>query len=114
MGLARPPSLRYLSEQNDAASRTLESQWHKIYIGWLAVLGQLTLAVDTDNDGKADQAINYADGPATVFIDIINLPMARRTSSRSASMWLTMSTASTRAASETLSEASTGKSLASR
>ena len=35
------PSLRYLSEMGDAALRSLENQWHKIYIGWHAVLGQL-------------------------------------------------------------------------
>ena len=35
------PSLRALSEQNEGALRTLENQWHKIYIGWHAILGQL-------------------------------------------------------------------------
>jgi len=35
------PSLRYLAELNDAALRNLESQWHKLYIGWHSVLGQL-------------------------------------------------------------------------
>lgn len=35
------PSLRYLSEQNEGVLRNLESQWHKIYIGWHAILGQL-------------------------------------------------------------------------
>ena len=35
------PSLRYLSEMNDGALRNLENQWHKIYIGWHAILGQL-------------------------------------------------------------------------
>jgi hypothetical protein len=35
------PSLRYLSELNDAALRNLENQWHKIYIGWHAILGQI-------------------------------------------------------------------------
>jgi len=35
------PSLRYLSEMNDAALRNIESQWHKLYIGWHSVLGQL-------------------------------------------------------------------------
>jgi predicted transcriptional regulator YdeE len=35
------PSLRYLSETNEGAMRNLENQWHKIYIGWHAVLGQL-------------------------------------------------------------------------
>lgn len=35
------PSLRYLSELNDNALRNLESVWHKLYIGWHSVLGQL-------------------------------------------------------------------------
>jgi hypothetical protein len=35
------PSLRYLSEMNDGSLRGLESQWHKIYIAWHSILGQL-------------------------------------------------------------------------
>ena len=35
------PSLRYLSELNENALRNLESMWHKLYIGWHSVLGQL-------------------------------------------------------------------------
>jgi hypothetical protein len=35
------PSLRYLAEMNDSALRNVESQWHKLYIGWHSVLGQL-------------------------------------------------------------------------
>jgi hypothetical protein len=35
------PSMRYLSEMNEGASRNLENQWHKIYIGWHSILGQL-------------------------------------------------------------------------
>jgi len=35
------PSLRYLSELNDGSLRNLENQWHKIYIGWQSILGQL-------------------------------------------------------------------------
>ncbi|HKI70689.1 MAG TPA: hypothetical protein VKA67_13970 [Verrucomicrobiae bacterium] len=35
------PSLRYLSEMNEGSLRNLESQWHKIYIGWHSILGQL-------------------------------------------------------------------------
>jgi|SRR5579872_366672 len=35
------PSLRYLGELNDSGLRNLESQWHKLYIGWHSVLGQL-------------------------------------------------------------------------
>src|SRR2546425_11427529 len=35
------PSLRYLSEMSEGALRNLENQWHKIYIAWHAILGQL-------------------------------------------------------------------------
>jgi hypothetical protein len=39
--IGNAPSLRHLSELNEGAVRNLESQWHKIYIGWHSVLGQL-------------------------------------------------------------------------
>jgi hypothetical protein len=35
------PSLRALSELNEGGWRNLESQWHRIYIGWHSILGQL-------------------------------------------------------------------------
>ena len=35
------PSLRYLGEMSEGALRNLENQWHKIYIGWHSILGQL-------------------------------------------------------------------------
>jgi len=39
--IGNAPSLRYLSEMNEGALRNVENQWHKIYIGWHAILGQL-------------------------------------------------------------------------
>ena len=39
--ITEAPSLRYLSEMKERALRTLESQWHRIYIGWHSILGQL-------------------------------------------------------------------------
>ena len=39
--ITNAPSLRFLSETNEGALRGLETQWHKIYIGWHAILGQL-------------------------------------------------------------------------
>ena len=39
--LGGAPSLRYLSEQSEGVLRGLENQWHKIYIGWHSILGQL-------------------------------------------------------------------------
>ena len=35
------PSLRFLGEMNDSGLRNVESQWHKLYIGWHSVLGQI-------------------------------------------------------------------------
>jgi hypothetical protein len=39
--IGNAPSLRYLSEMNDGALRNVENQWHKIYIAWHSILGQL-------------------------------------------------------------------------
>ena len=39
--IGNAPSLRYLSEMSEGALRGLETQWHKVYIGWHAILGQL-------------------------------------------------------------------------
>ena len=39
--IGNTPSLRYLGEMNEGALRNVENQWHKIYIGWHAILGQL-------------------------------------------------------------------------
>ena len=35
------PSLRYLSELNEGMLRNIDNHWHKIYIDWHAILGQL-------------------------------------------------------------------------
>ena len=35
------PSLRFLSELNDSALKNIENQWHKLFISWQSVLGQL-------------------------------------------------------------------------
>ena len=42
--LAACPSIRYLSELNDSALRAVENQWHKIFINWQSLLGQLKVA----------------------------------------------------------------------
>ena len=39
--ISEAPSIRYLSEQSDMALRSLENQWHKSYIAWQSLLGQL-------------------------------------------------------------------------
>ncbi len=47
--IGNSPSLRYLSEMNDGSLRNLESQWHKIYIGWHSILGQLKVRQRQDD-----------------------------------------------------------------
>ena len=39
--IGNAPSLRALSEMGEGAIRGLETQWHKIYISWHAIMGQL-------------------------------------------------------------------------
>ena len=47
--IGNSPSLRYLSEMNEGSLRNLESQWHKIYIGWHSILGQLKVKQRQDD-----------------------------------------------------------------
>jgi hypothetical protein len=47
------PSLRYLSEMNEGALRNVENQWHKIYIGWHSILGQLKVRQREDDSKGA-------------------------------------------------------------
>jgi len=47
--IGNAPSLRYLSEMNEGALRNLENQWHKIYIGWHSILGQLKVRQRTEH-----------------------------------------------------------------
>lgn len=39
--IASAPSIRYMSEMNEGSLRGLENQWHKLYISWQSLLGQL-------------------------------------------------------------------------
>jgi hypothetical protein len=39
--LSGAPSIRYISELNEGSLRGLENQWHKIYITWQSILGQM-------------------------------------------------------------------------
>jgi hypothetical protein len=51
--IGNAPSLRFMSEMNEGALRNLENAWHKIYIGWHSILGQLKVRVNTDADKSA-------------------------------------------------------------
>ena len=39
--ISNAPSLRWLGESNEGSLRGLENQWHKIYVGFQAILGQV-------------------------------------------------------------------------
>ena len=39
--IASAPSVRYLSEMNENNLRNVENAWHKLFIGWQSILGQL-------------------------------------------------------------------------
>jgi CHAD domain-containing protein len=39
--ISAAPSIRYLSEVNENAVRNIENQWHKLFISWQSILGQL-------------------------------------------------------------------------
>ena len=39
--IGNAPSLRHLGDLGEGALRGLETEWHKIYIGWHAILGHL-------------------------------------------------------------------------
>jgi len=39
--ISSAPSLRYLSDGNEGALRGLENHWHKVFVGFQAILGQL-------------------------------------------------------------------------
>ena len=42
--IASAPSLRYVSEMGDGSLRGIESQWHKLFIAWHSILGQLKVS----------------------------------------------------------------------
>ena len=39
--ISSAPSMRYLAESNEGNLRGLENHWHKVYVGFQALLGQL-------------------------------------------------------------------------
>lgn len=39
--IASTPSIRYLSEMSENNMRNVENAWHKLFIGWQSILGQL-------------------------------------------------------------------------
>ena len=51
--IGNAPSLRYLAEMSEGALRNVENQWHKIYIGWHSILGQLKVKQREDDSKGA-------------------------------------------------------------
>ena len=39
--ISNAPSIRYLSELQEGSLRTLENQWHQVFLTWQSILGQL-------------------------------------------------------------------------
>ncbi len=39
--IGNAPSIRFVSELSDGSLRGLENQWHRVYIAWQSILGQL-------------------------------------------------------------------------
>jgi hypothetical protein len=50
--IAAAPSIRYLSEMNENNLRNVENQWHKLFIGWQSILGQLKVKQGS-SEGKS-------------------------------------------------------------
>lgn len=48
--MTKCPSLSCLSEQQEGTLRQVENQWHKIYIAWQSILGQLKVAMRKQED----------------------------------------------------------------
>jgi len=46
--LGNLPSLRAMENMNEGSLRGMEAQWHKIYIAWHAILGQLKVKQQTE------------------------------------------------------------------
>ena len=46
--IGNAPSLRYLGEMGEGSLRGIETQWHKIYIEWHSILGQLKVKQRTE------------------------------------------------------------------
>ena len=51
--IGNAPSIRYLSEMSEGALRNVENQWHKIYIGWHAIRGQLKVQQQRTEEPKS-------------------------------------------------------------
>ncbi len=39
--IGNAPSIRFVSELSDCSFRAFENEWHKVYIAWQSILGQM-------------------------------------------------------------------------
>ena len=51
--MTKCPSIGFLAEQHESQIRLIENHWHKIYIGWQSILGQLKVALRKQEDKSA-------------------------------------------------------------
>ena len=54
--MAAVPSMRFLSESNESALRSIENQWHKLFISWQSILGQMKVQ-QKKNENKGFLAV---------------------------------------------------------
>lgn len=60
--VASAPSLRFLADSQEGGLRNIETQWHRIYLGWHAILGQLKVQQQAD-EGKSPLAALFGKKP---------------------------------------------------
>jgi hypothetical protein len=60
--IASAPSLRFLAESQEGVLRNIETQWHRIYIGWHSILGQLKVQQQAD-DAKSPLSAMFGKKP---------------------------------------------------
>lgn len=60
--IASAPSLRFLAESQEGVLRNIETQWHRIYIGWHSILGQLKVQQQAD-DAKSPLSSMFGKKP---------------------------------------------------
>lgn len=57
IGLA--PSLRYLADSQEGVIRNIDDQWHRVYINWHSILGQLKVQQQAE-DAKSPLAALFS------------------------------------------------------
>lgn len=50
--ISAAPSVRYLSELQENSLRTIENNWHKVYLAWQSILGQMKVKQQKTGGGS--------------------------------------------------------------